>query len=288
MGIAYLNGDYLPLEQARISPLDRGFLFADGIYEVIPAYGSILFRLDEHLERLERSLQAIQLANPHTREEWRTLFDDLIEKNGGGNISVYLQVTRGAPEKRDHAYPESTQTPTVFAMTNPITAPAADTPDTADGLRAITMDDFRWSRCDIKSIALLPNVMMRQHAVQQGCAEAILIRDGLATEGSATNFFIVKDDVVYTPAKNNFILPGITRDLVVELCRNNNVAIEERDVSEAELKNADEIWLSSSTKEVVPVVELNGATLGDGKPGPVWKSVARLYIDYKRKLCGES
>jgi D-alanine transaminase len=288
MGIAYLNGEYLPLEQARISPLDRGFLFADGIYEVIPAYGSVLFRLDEHLERLERSLAAIQLANPHTRDEWRDLFNGLIEKNGGGNISVYLQVTRGAPEKRDHAYPTTPPAPTIFAMTNPIAAPAADTPDTAEGLSAISMDDFRWSRCDIKSIALLPNVMMRQHAVQQGCAEAILIRDGFATEGSATNFFIVKNGIVITPPKSNFILPGITRDLTVELCRDNGVAIEERSVSETELNQADEIWLSSSTKEIVPVVMLNGAPVGNGKPGPVWKTVAHLYIDYKRNLCGES
>lgn len=288
MGIAYLNGEYLPLEQARISPLDRGFLFADGIYEVIPAYGSVLFRLDEHFERLERSLSEIQLTNPHTRDEWRELFDTLISKNGGGNISVYLQVTRGAPDKRDHAYPTAPQSPTIFAMTSPIAAPAADAPDTAEGLSVITMEDFRWSRCDIKSIALLPNVMMRQHAVQQGCAEAILIRDGFATEGSATNFFIVKEGVVLTPPKSCFILPGITRDLIVELCRDNGVAIEERNVSEAELNHADEIWLSSSTKEVVPVVKIDGKPVSNGKPGPVWKSVARLYVDYKRNLCGES
>ena len=286
MGIAYLNGEFLPVEQARISPLDRGFLFADGIYEVIPAYAGVLFRLEEHLERLERSLAEIQLHNPHSRAEWSAMMQQLVEQNGGGNISVYLQVTRGAASKRDHAFPNPPVAPTVFAMTSPIAAPAADSPDTTEGVSALTMDDIRWSRCDIKSIALLPNALMRQYAVQQGCAEAILIRDGFATEGSASNYFIVKDGVVITPPKSHLILPGITRDLVVELCHANHVPFEEREVTEAELKNADEIWLSSSTKEVVPVVSLNGNPIGNGKPGELWKKVARLYVDYKRKLCG--
>ena len=279
MAIAYLNGEYLPLEQARISPLDRGFLFADGVYEVIPAYGSVLFRLDEHLERLEHSLQEIGLANPASRSQWRELLQTLIERNGGGNISVYLQITRGAPDKRDHAFPTTPVAPTVFGMTSPIATPAADSPDTTEGVRAITMDDIRWSRCDIKSIALLPNVLMRQQAVQQGCAEAILIRDGFATEGSATNFFIVKDGIALTPPKSHLILPGITRDLTVELCLANQVPMHEREITEAELRDADEIWLTSSTKEVVPVVALNGQAIGDGTPGPVWKQVARLYVD---------
>ena len=286
MNTAYLNGEFLPLDQARISPLDRGFLFADGVYEVIPAYSGVLFRLQEHLERLERSLHEIQLANPHTRAEWEALLQQLINKNGGGNISVYLQITRGTAEKRDHAFPNPPVAQTIFGMTSPITTPAADSPETTEGYRAITMDDIRWSRCDIKSIALLPNALMRQHAVQQGCAEAILIRDGFATEGSATNFFIVKDGVVMTPPKSHLILPGITRDLTVELCLANQVPFEEREITEAELKDADEIWLSSSTKEVVPIVELNGRAVGNGQPGPIWKKVAQLYVDYKRKLCG--
>lgn len=286
MTTAFLNGEFLPLDQARISPMDRGFLFADGVYEVIPAYSGVLFRLQEHLDRLERSLHEIQIANPHTRAEWQAILQQLIDKNGGGNISVYLQITRGAAEKRDHAFPNPPVAPTIFGMTNPIAAPAADSPDSSTGYSAITMDDIRWSRCDIKSIALLPNALMRQHAVQQGCAEAILIRDGFATEGSATNFFIVKDGVVMTPPKSHLILPGITRDLTVELCLANNVAFEEREITEAELKDADEIWLSSSTKEVVPIVELNGKAVGNGQPGPIWKQVARLYVDYKRKLCG--
>lgn len=286
MAIAYLNGQFVPLEQARISPLDRGFLFADGVYEVIPAYAGKLFRLDEHLQRLENSLAAIEIDNPLSRTEWTALFNELIAQNGGGNIYIYLQVTRGAAAKRDHAFPNPPVAPTIFAMTGLIATPAADMPDTAEGVTVITLDDIRWSRCDIKSVALLANILMRQQAVSEGAAEAILIRDGFATEGSASNFFIVKDGLIITPPKSHLILPGVTRDLVVELARRNNMAVEEREVTEAELRSADEIWLSSSTREVVPVIRLNGHTLGDGKPGPLWKQIARHYVDYKRRLCG--
>lgn len=288
MAIAYLNGDFLPLDQARISPLDRGFLFADGIYEVIPAYGGVPFRLTQHLERLERSLAEIQLTNPLDRAGWTALFKELLARNGGGNLSIYLQITRGVPERRDHAFPppEPPVAPTVFAMTSPIATPAASMPETAPGAKAIVLDDIRWARCDIKTTALLANVLMRQEAVSRGCAEAILVRDGVATEGSASNLFIVRDGVVVTPPKDHRILPGITRDLVLELCRAHDVPVEESDIPVAALRNADEVWLSSSTKELVPVVELDGQTVGDGRPGPLWKKLARLYVDYKRELCG--
>lgn len=286
MTIAHLNGKFMPLDEARISPLDRGFLFADGVYEVIPAYGSKLFRLDEHLDRLDASLAAIQLPNPLTRTDWTTLFNSLIEKNGGGNIYIYLQVTRGAAAKRDHAFPVPPVAPTIFAMTGQIASPAADMPDTTPGVAAITLDDIRWSRCDIKSVALLANVLMRQQAVSEGTSEAILIRDGFATEGSASNFFIVRQGVIVTPPKSHLILPGITRDLLVELARKHGMPVEEREVTEAELKSADEVWLSSSTREVVPVTRLNGHLLGDGRPGPVWRQMARHYVDFKRALCG--
>lgn len=286
MATAFLNGQFLPLEEARISPLDRGFLFADGIYEVIPAYNGQLFRLDEHLNRLDNSLTAIALPNPLPRAEWRQLFEQLIAKNGGGNIYIYLQISRGAATKRDHAFPNPPVPPTVFAMTGVIATPAADMPDTASGVSAITLDDIRWSRCDIKSTALLANVLMRQQAINEGAAEAILVRDGFATEGTASNFFIVTQGIIVTPPKSHLILPGITRDLVVELARQHHMPVDEREVTEAELRAADEIWLSSSTKEVVPVARLNGHTLGDGKPGPVWRKMARHYIDYKRRLCG--
>lgn len=286
MTIAYLNGKFMPLDEARISPLDRGFLFADGVYEVIPAYGSKLFRLDEHLDRLDASLAAIELPNPLTRTAWTTLFNALIEQNGGGNIYIYLQVTRGAAAKRDHAFPVPPVAPTIFAMTGQIATPAADMPDTTPGVAAITLDDIRWSRCDIKSVALLANVLMRQQAVSEGASEAILIRDGFATEGSASNFFIVKKGIIVTPPKSHLILPGITRDLLVELARKHGMPVEEREVTETELKGADEIWLSSSTREVVPVTRLNGHPLTNGTPGPVWKQMARHYVDFKRTLCG--
>lgn len=286
MTIAYLNGKFMPLDEARISPLDRGFLFADGVYEVIPAYGSKLFRLDEHLARLDASLAAIQLPNPLTRADWTTLLNSLIEQNGGGNIYIYLQITRGAAAKRDHAFPVPPVAPTIFAMTGLIATPAADMPDTTPGVAAITLDDIRWSRCDIKSVALLANVLMRQQAVSEGASEAILIRDGFATEGSASNFFIVRQGVIVTPPKSHLILPGITRDLLVELARKHGMAVEEREITETELKSADEVWLSSSTREVVPVTRLNGHLLGDGRPGPVWRQMARHYVDFKRALCG--
>lgn len=286
MTIAYLNGKFLPLEEAKVSPLDRGFLFGDGIYEVIPVYQGRCFRLTEHLQRLDKSLQSIDLVTNLDHGQWQSLFNELIEKNGSGNLAIYLQVTRGAPAKRDHAYPNPKVDPTIFAMTTPVSAPAADAPDTATGVSTITLDDIRWSRCDIKSIALLGNVMMRQEAVNRGAAEAILIRDGFATEGSASNFFIVKEGVVITPPKSHFILPGITRDVLVELCHKHNMAINEKEVTEAELNDADEIWLSSSTKEVVPVIKLNERVIGDGNPGPVWKQMARHYVAFKRELCG--
>ena len=286
MATAYLNGQFLPLTQARISPLDRGFLFADGVYEVIPAYQGQLFRLEEHLQRLENSLAAIDLPVPYDREQWRTLLQQLLAENGGGNLYIYLQITRGADTKRDHAFPQPPVAATVFAMTGQIATPAADMPDSTPGVSAITLDDIRWARCDIKSIALLANVLLRQQAVSEGAAEAILIRDGFATEGAASNFFIVHRGTIVTPPKSHLILPGITRDLVVELAHQHGLPIQEREVTEAELRAADEIWLTSSTREVVPVTRLNGHVLGDGRPGPVWRQMARLYVDFKRTLCG--
>lgn len=286
MAKVYLNGAFLAPDEARISPLDRGFLFADGIYEVIPAYNGILFRFDEHYVRLERSLREIDITNPYSREEWRALCDELLAHNGSGNLSIYLQVTRGAAEKRDHAFPNPPVSPTVFMMTNPIAVPAADSPDSATGSSAITLDDIRWARCDIKSVSLLPNSLLKQQAVLAGAAEAILLRDGFITEGSASNVFVVKNGVIATPPKNHAILGGITRDLVVELCQQHGLPIEEREITERELREADEIWVSSSTKEVVPITQLNNEQIGDGLPGPVWKAVATHYVSFKRQLCG--
>lgn len=286
MDTVFLNGDFMPANQACISPLDRGFLFADGIYEMIPAYNGTLFRLEEHLERLERSLREIAMKNPHDRQRWQAILEELVQRNGGGNQAVYLQVTRGAAPKRDHAFPADDLSPTVFAMCSPVAPPAADSPDTATGVAAITRDDTRWARCDIKSVSLLPNILLRQQAVENGATETILLRDGFVTEGSASNVFVVTAGTIATPPRSHQILGGITRDLIIELCRYKGLPIEEREVSEKELASADEIWVSSSTKEVVPVVTLDRKPVGDGSPGPVWKELARYYVDFKRRLCG--
>lgn len=282
----YLNGNFMAPDQARISPLDRGFLFADGVYEVIPAYNGVLFRFDEHLQRLERSLAEIGIHNPHDPAQWHSLCDSLVAHNGGGNLSVYLQITRGAAQKRDHAFPVPPVTPTVFMMTSPVAVPAADSPDTAQGSLAITLDDIRWARCDIKSISLLPNSLLRQQAVEAGAAEAILLRDGFVTEGSASNVFIVRNGTIFTPPKCHAILGGITRDLVVELCVAEGLPVAEEEISESQLRQAEEIWVTSSTREIVPIIQLNNSPVGSGQPGPVWKTVARHYVNFKRRLCG--
>lgn len=286
MSIAYLNGEFLPLAEARISPMDRGFLFADGIYEVIPVYGGTPFRLEEHLTRLERSLAEIQLPTPVARADWPALIEALISNNGGGNLSLYLQITRGTAAVRDHAFPPAGTPPTVFAMVSPMSTPAADSPDTTPGVAVITVQDIRWLRCDIKSVSLLPNILMRQQAVSAGATEAIMLRDGVASEGAASNLFIVHDGTVITPPKDHLILGGITRDLVLELCAAHNVPYREAPITEASLRSADEIWLTSSTREIVPVIRLDEQIISGGRPGPVWHRVARLYVDFKRHLCG--
>ena len=281
MSLCYLNGEQLPLDQARVSVLDRGFLLGDGVYEVIPAYGGRLFRLAEHLERLQASLDGVRIPNPLNDEQWDDAIEALLAANGGGDQSVYLQVTRGPAAKRDHAFPAEVN-PTVFIMTNPMSAPPAEQRE--EGIEVVTLADNRWLRCNLKTIALLPNVLLRQEALDRGTTEAILVRDGLATEGAATNFFLVKEGVVVTPPKSHQLLPGITRDLVLELARAEGVACEERNVAEEELSNADELWITSSTKEILPATTLNDAPVGDGKPGPVYKKMIAVYQEYKARL----
>lgn len=277
MTVAYLDGEYRQLEDIRISPLDRGFLFGDGVYEVIPVYAGRLFRADAHLERLERSLAAIRIADPLGRAGWNALLEGIVERNGGGYQAVYLQVTRGAAP-RDHAFPEGVA-PTVFAMTRIV-----DSDPPMSALHAVTRPDIRWSRCDIKSVALLPNVLTRQEARDSSAAEAIMIRDGLVTEGTATNVFVVAGDILRTPPKSQHILGGITRDLVIELACAVEMDCREAPVTQAELGAAGEIWVSSSTKEVAPVVRLDGAPVGEGVPGPVWQRMHGLFQDFKRRL----
>jgi len=281
---AYLNQQFLPLSEARVSPMDRGFLFADGIYEVIPVYAGKLFRLEEHLDRLDYSLREIQLKSPLSRGEWRAMLEQLVQKNGGGNMSVYLQVTRGEAAVREHAFPPAGTQPTVFAMCSPISKPKTEDIENAVGGKAITVTDIRWLRCDIKSVSLLPNILMRQKAVEAGAAEAIFIRDGQATEGSASNLFIVKDGRLITPPKSHFILGGITRDLILELATVKGFPFVERAISETELRSADEVWVSSSTREILPITELDGAPVANGEIGLIWKQFATLYVNYKASL----
>ena len=280
--IVYLNGQFLPQSQAQVSVLDRGFIYGDGIYEVIPAYHGKLFRLGEHLQRLQNSLDAIQLLNPMSVEEWRQTLTDLLAKNtpNGEHQAIYLQITRGVA-KRDHAFPKDVR-PTVFAMANPLQP--VDTSILENGVSVITMDDIRWQYCHIKSIALLANVLLRQQAAQAGAAEALLIRNGFVTEGAASNVFVVRKETIYTPPKGHQLLPGITRDLVVELAQQHNLACEEREIPAEWLDDADEIWLSSSMKDVLPVTHINGQVVGDGKPGPVWKKMLQLFQAYKESL----
>jgi D-alanine transaminase len=280
MPIVYLNGKFLQDTEAFVPVLDRGFIFGDGIYEVIPAYGGRMFRLDEHLERLQNSLDAIRICNPLTPAQWAEMLQGLIDKNGGGDQSLYLQITRGVA-KRDHAFPKNCA-PTVFAMSNPLVPPGTEILE--KGVAAITIDDIRWQHCHIKAISLLPNILLRQEALDQGAAEAILIRDGLATEGAASNLFAVLDGVLTTPAKGPLLLPGITRDLVLELAAANGVAHREADIRREDLDRASEIWFTSSTREILPVTRLNGQAVGGGTPGPVFRHMIALYQDYKHQL----
>lgn len=280
----YLNGEFMPIEQAKISVLDRGFIFGDGVYEVIPVYSRRPFRLEEHLARLQASLDAIRLANPHPPSKWIELVGKIIAGNPWEDQTVYLQVTRGAA-KRDHAFPKGLK-PTVFLMASELAPPSADL--VRGGAKAIVLPDFRWLRCDIKSTSLLGNCMLRTLASDEGCVEAILVRDGKLTEASASNVFVVKNGTVLTPPKSQLILPGITYDVVLEILRANAIAHEVRQVSESELRSAEEIWVTSSSREVLAITSLDGKPVGRGehagKPGPVCARVYALYQQFKAKV----
>ncbi|MDD2660503.1 MAG: D-amino acid aminotransferase [Methylococcales bacterium] len=273
----FLNGQYLPLNEAKVSVLDRGFLFGDGVYEVIPSYSGRLFHFQEHLERLENSLAAIRLANPHTREQWLDILSPLLDVNL--DQYIYLQITRGVAPKRDHAFPEDTPA-TVFAMCSVIVPFAG----LNDGIKAVSMDDARWKFCNVKAITLLGNILHRQEAIDQDCAEALLVKDGYVIEGAASNVFAVIDGVLCTPPKGNDILPGITRDVILEIARKNNIPCSEEKIPFAALQTASEIWVTSSTREIIPVVELDSKQVSDGKPGPVWHAMNLLFQAYKKSL----
>ena len=277
MAIVFINGEYVAAEQATVSVFDRGFLFGDGIYEVIPVYQGRCFQLAGHLARLKRSLAEISMDNPYSDQEWTMMINDLIDRNGGGDQAFYLQVSRGVAP-RDHVFPEGVTT-TVFAMSNPL-SPLPEYYH-SQGVQAVTLGDTRWQRCDIKAISLLPNTLLKQAAKEAGADEALLIRDGFLTEGSASNAYAVFDGVIHTAPKGPQILPGITRDVVLDLARSNGIAVEEYAVKEADLLRADELWVSSSTKEIVPITTLNGMQIGLGKPGPVWQQIHALYQQAK-------
>jgi D-alanine transaminase len=280
MSMVFLNGRLLPLDEAKVPVLDRGFIFGDGVYEVVPVYSRVAFRLEEHLQRLERSLGETGIRNPYARTQWRDTVYRVIDAQPFEDQSVYFQVTRGVA-KRDHAFPKNAE-PTVFVMSNPLVPPPPE--QVEQGGRAISAQDFRWLRCDIKSTSLLGNCLLRQLSVEAGATETILFRDGKLTEASASNVFAVKRGTILAPAKNNLILPGITYDVVIELARANSLALEVREVTEQEVRDADELWVTSSSKEVFPIVELDGRPVGDGRPGPVFRRAYQLYQDFKQKV----
>jgi D-alanine transaminase len=278
--IAHFNGQLMPLDKISISPLDRGFIFGDGVYEVIPVYDGAMLRGREHYERLQRSMDEIRLVNPHTVEEWMRLTGDLL-KHHPGNQSVYIQVTRGVPPKRDHVLPVGV-TPTVFMMCYPLATPSKEMVES--GVACVTARDFRWEKCHIKSTSLLGNVLARQISADAGAVETIMFRDGMLTEASASNVFVVKGNTVAAPPRDNLILLGITYDLLVKLAADGSVKLDIRPITEAEVRSADEVWLSSSTKEVLAVTTIDGKPVASGKPGALFKRMHALFQEHKRKV----
>jgi D-alanine transaminase len=278
--MVFLNGRFLPIDEATVPVLDRGFIFGDGVYELVPVYSRVPFRLDEHLRRLERSLGEVKIRNPHARDQWRDIIYRLVDAQPFDDQGLYLQVTRGVA-RRDHAFPTNAE-PTVFLMSNPLVTPPPEL--VQKGAAAVTAQDNRWLRCDIKSISLVGNCLLRQISAEAGAAETILFRDGKLTEASASNVFVVKRGVILTPPKNHLILPGITYDVVLELAQANGLALESREVEEHEVRAADELWLTSSSKEVLAVVSLDGASVGQGRPGPAFARMYQLYQEFKQKV----
>jgi D-alanine transaminase len=283
----YLNGEFKPIAEASVSVLDRGFIFGDGVYEVIPVYSRRAFRLDSHLHRLQQSLDGIKLPNPHSDQEWRKILLQLIALNPDEDQYLYLHVTRGVA-KRDHAFPDPPVSPTVFAMSNPLRTPPPGLLET--GVGAVTAEDFRWLRCDIKAISLLPNVLLRQTAVDAGCAEAVLMRTSpegkmrFLTEGSASNIFVVKNGQLLAPPKDNLMLPGITYDVILEIAAANAIPCDVRRILADEVFGADELLLTSSTKEVLAITTLDGRPVGNGRPGKMFTQLYQLYQDFKQTV----
>lgn len=283
MTIVYLNGSYLPQEKATISIMDRGFLFGDSVYEVIPVFDGNFFGLESHIARLDKSLNAIAMKNPHTHSEWKTIFQTLLEKNGktAGNYSCYCQVTRGADVSRSHTFPDHL-TPTVVAFIAPL---KSQTPaELEKGFSAITSEDTRHHNCFIKTTNLLPNILQMQKAKSQGAVETILIRHNEVMEGTSSNIFIVKNHMLLTPPLSKEILGGVTRDIIIRLARENNIVCKETQITPEMLKSADEVWVTGSIKEICPIVSIDGEIIGDGHVGPVWKKMIALYEIQKHRI----
>jgi D-alanine transaminase len=281
--ICYLNGAYLPLSEARVSPLDRAFLFGDAVYEVIPVYGGRPFRLREHLERLNRSLAGIRMPAPRSHPEWAAICSRLVAQSGGQESYVYIQVSRGAEFGRNHAWPEGL-TPTLFAYATALEPAPATLLD--HGVAAVTSAEIRWARRDIKSTALLANVLLKKLAVDAGAFETILIENGQLTEGSSTTVHVVSDGAIHAPPNGHQILPGTTREVVIELAVRLRLRVNLSPVPEALLRSADEIWLSFATRGVLAVTTLDGRAVGTGRPGPLFKRMQAAFVEYTRELAG--
>jgi D-alanine transaminase len=277
--IVYLNGQFLPIEDAKVPVLDRGFIYGDGVYELIPVYKRRPFRLPQHLARLQHSLDGIRLANPHSETEWASIVSEVIARQPFDDQGVYFQVTRGVA-KRDHSFPAGVA-PTVFMMSNPLVTPTAE--QVERGVAVVTADDNRWQRCDLKTISLLGNVLMRQLAADAGAVETVMFRDGNLTEASASNVLVVIRGAIVAPPKGHQILPGITYGAVYEFAREAGMPFEMRSVSRAEVQVADEMWLSSSTKEVIAVTTMNGRPFSAGVPGPLFRKMYALFQAHKPK-----
>ena len=280
MDIVFLNGNFIAADQATVSVFDRGFLFGDSVYEVIPFYQEVGFRLDEHLKRLQYSLQALRID---LEFDWQAMLSELVRRNGGGSLSVYLQVTRGSAGRRTHAIEQGLQ-PTIFACCQPIRDIYHEGVDQIDGIKVIVTADLRWHRCDIKATNLLPNILVLQQAKESGAQEALLVRDGVLSEGASCNFFIVEQGVIYTPPQGSGILSGTTRELILSLSDWHGIPRQETDITYERLIAADEVWISSSTRGVVPVLQVDGHQIGNGLKGALWKRMFELFTRYQHQL----
>lgn len=281
MNTVFLNGNFMPVAQAAVSVMDRGFLFGDGVYEVIPVYSRHPFRIDEHLARLQKSLDGIRLTNPLSVEQWHEIVARIVADAAWNDQSIYLQVTRGPMAVRNHAFPP-VATPTVLVMAEALVTPSPL--QRSAGVAAVSAADMRWLRCDLKTTSLLANCLLRQMAVEAGCAETLLFRDGFLTEGAASNIFVIQNGRLLAPPKNHLMLPGITYDIVLDLAAAHGLAYEVRDICEAEVRRADELWMSSSTKEVLPIVAVDERLINGGRPGPLFAQMYDWYQEYKTNV----